>query len=114
MFKTCLIELYYCSPNACVFSVQYVSAGNNGREPQGGTTGRDLAAIQVQRAVRGWQARVLAVKMVHDRAWRALVFIQVWMKYTNKQQAGDIFRLLRLDVPSTQRPVAVIFGLEVV
>lgn len=62
-----------------MFSPDQVYAGvNNGREPQSGTTGRDFAAIQIQRAVRGWQARVFAVKMVHDRAWRALVLIQVW------------------------------------
>lgn len=40
-------------------------------------TGRDLAAIQVQRAVRGWRARVWAVKVVHDRAWKALLLVQV-------------------------------------
>lgn len=56
---------------------------NNGREPQG-RTGRDLAAIQVQRAVRGWQARVLAVKLVHDRAWRALLLIQVCVAPDNR------------------------------
>ncbi|CAN0013636.1 unnamed protein product [Scytosiphon promiscuus] len=39
-------------------------------------SGRDLAAIQIQRFVRGWRARVWAVKVVHDRAWRALLLIQ--------------------------------------
>lgn len=39
--------------------------------------GRELSAIQIQRLVRGWQARVWAVQVVHDRAWRALVLIQV-------------------------------------
>lgn len=39
--------------------------------------GRDLAAIQIQRLVRGWRARVWAVHVVHERAWRALILIQV-------------------------------------
>ncbi|CAN0094604.1 unnamed protein product [Ectocarpus sp. 8 AP-2014] len=42
-------------------------------------TGRDLAAIQIQRFVRGWRARVWAVKVMHDRAWKALLLIQaIW------------------------------------
>lgn len=40
-------------------------------------TGRELAAIQIQRIVRGWRARVWAAKEVYYHAWRALTLIQV-------------------------------------
>lgn len=43
-------------------------------------SGREVAAVQIQRAIRGWRARVWAVKMVYDRDWRALVRIQVQTK----------------------------------
>ncbi|CAM9735997.1 unnamed protein product [Ectocarpus sp. 4 AP-2014] len=58
-------------------------------------TGRDLAAIQIQRFARGWRARVWAIKVMHDRAWRALLLIQaIW------RGALARHKLLRQEGPS--------------